>query len=493
MAKGPSSSRTSFDLLRRWGIGVRVVLTVALVLAVVGMLNYLSRDYYLRLQLGARTKPALSSRTRGLLQGLTNQVKVTLYYDKEDSLYSTVAELLKEYRDLNPKFSLQVLDYLRDAGLAQKLKTEYKLGGAADKNLVIFDCEGRVKIVPGAELAQYALEQVPNAEKPYRRKLVQFAGEKAFTAALIAVTNPKPFKACFLGGHREHRVDSGDGLSGYLQFGLLLQQNYVRVEPLLLSGTNSVPADCDLLIIPGPATPLLESEPDRIEQYLKQGGRLLVLFNADALDRETGLEPVLARWGVTVGASVIVDTEHSPSGSDADLVVSGFLGSHPVVNPLVGSGIYMIRPRPVGKTSSRPPPADGPKVEDIAFSGTNSFLLGKTAMPHRMFPVVAAVEKGAVKDVVTERGTTRIVVVGDSYCLANSQLNLLGNRDFAGAAINWLLDRPQLLHGVEPRPVQTFTVVMTPAQLAHAEVLLLGVMPGAVLLVGSLVWLRRRR
>jgi hypothetical protein len=105
---------------------------------------------------------------------------------------------------------------------------------------------------------------------------------------------------------------------------------------------------------------------------------------------------------------------------------------------------------------------------------------------------MVAVEKGAIKDVITERGSTRMVVVGDSLFLGNLQIESAANRDFAGNALNWLLERTQLLTGLGPRPITEYRIVMTKAQLQQAQWLLLGALPGAVLLLGGLVWLRRR-
>lgn len=76
--------------------------------------------------------------------------------------------------------------------------------------------------------------------------------------------------------------------------------------------------------------------------------------------------------------------------------------------------------------------------------------------------------------------------------LGNRQLDLLANRDFAGLAANWLLDRTQLLEGLGPRPVSEYRLVMTKKQLQSAQWILLGAMPGGVLVLGTLVWLRRR-
>lgn len=490
MAAEPHS-QPSFSPYRKWSIGFHVGLLLCLVLGVVVMVNYLSQEYFfLRLHLSAHTRAPLSTRTVKFLESLTNQVKVIVYYDKDDPLYSTITDLLKEYKQVNPRLSLQVVDYLRDAGPAQKVKADYKLATATDKNLVIFDGgQGRVKVVEGNSLAQYTLERVPDKEKSMRRKLVAFQGERIFTGTLLAVTSAKPLKAYFLTGHGEHRIDSNDELSGYMKFVSVLEQNYIQVEPLSLLGTNPVPADCHLLVVAGPTAALPEIELRKIEQYLNEGGRLLALFNYESKDKETGLERILAKWGVRVGNNVVVDPDHTISG--AEVIVSAF-SRHPLVNPLLGSGLYMLRPRTISRLPLRASSADAPRVEEIAFTGPRAYLAGEPGHMQRL-PLMVAVEKGAVKNVITERGTTRMVVAGDSLFLGNHQLDLLANRDFASCAVNWLLDRPQLVEGVGPRPVDEYRVIMTKTQLQSTQWILLAGMPGGVLLLGGLVWLRRRR
>ena len=119
--------------------------------------------------------------------------------------------------------------------------------------------------------------------------------------------------------------------------------------------------------------------------------------------------------------------------------------------------------------------------------GTNRTPLANPA------PLIAISEKGAIKGVVTERGSTRVLAAGDSYMFCNGPIGLLANRDFASSALNWLLDRNQLLDGVGPKPITEYRLLMSPNQIQRANWLLLGVMPGGILAVGGLVWLRRRR
>jgi len=497
MATDPNR-KPSFSPYRKWGIGLHVLFLSLIVLSVVVMVNYLSREYFLRFHASTHTRIQLSPRTVGLLRSLTNQVNVTLYYDTEDerSLYSTVSDLLSEYRLHNPRITVQTVDYMRDPGMAQKTKAKYHLSALTDKNLVIFDCNGKTRQIEGKALAAYVEKlsgRTPDGKLLIERKPTAFLGEIAFTGALLDVTSSKVLKACFLQGHGEQQIESGDEVWGYLKFASILQQNCIQPETLSLAGTNGVPSDCNLLVIAGPRDVIPSDELEKIGEYLNQGGRLLALFNYSSAYKNLGLEAVLAKWGVDVGHNVVTDPDNSATGRMVDVIVRNFgSGKHPVVNPLVGSALHLSLPRTVGRLRPRAEAADAPRVDEIAFSGPNATVAGGVAR-RPPFPLMVAVEKGAIKDVITERGSTRIVVVGDSVFLGNLQIDSAGNRDFAAAAVNWLLERTQLLGGVGPRPITEYRIAMTQAQLHQAQWVLLGALPGSVLVLGGLVWLRRRR
>jgi len=193
---------------------------------------------------------------------------------------------------------------------------------------------------------------------------------------------------------------------------------------------------------------------------------------------------------VDVGFNLVIDPVQTISG--AEVIVSAY-SRHALVNPLLNSTLYLNRPRTVGRKAARVQAADAPKVEEIAFASAKSYLSRDPAREGRNYPLMVALEKGEVPGVITERGSTRMVVIGDSFCLANHQIDLLANRDFAGYLANWLLDRTQLLDGLGPRPIGEYRLLLTNAQLSTIRLVLLVGMPGTSLLIGLLVWGRRRK
>ncbi len=499
MAAEPQS-KPSFTPRRKWGVGFDVIVRTLVVLVVIVMLNHLGALFFHRQYLSETTKMELSSRTQNFLSALTNEVKVTIYYNREDEFYPTIAALLREYHAQNPKVRVETVDYLRDAAEALRIKKEFGLpeateGSDKEKNFVLFKSGNESRVVPGEFLTDTAVGQNQETGE-YFRRATAFKGETAFTAMLMAVSNPKPLKTYVLRGHGEHDIESGDDLTGYLDFKHLMQQNAVWVEELSLIGTNVVPADCNLLIIAGPRRTIPGIELEKIGQYLDEGGRLFAMFNAEA-PVETGLEELLARkWGVLVTDSVVTDTNNSISSikmtAGSDVTIAGF-STHPAVKGLINFNLNLYKPRFLGERRSRENTTDAPAVKILFVSEPTATLANNPGVKAQAFSLAVAVEKRGVPGVVTGRGNTRMIIVGDSFFLANGRMKLLANRDFAHYALNWLLDRPQFTEGIGPKPFSEFRMTLTTAQMKSLWWLLIGALPGAILLFGGLVWLRRRK
>lgn len=503
MPTAPSPQPPSFSPGRRWKIGLDLFVRTLLVLAVAVMVNIIGAKFFHRFYLSSQTRVHLSSRTMSVLAALTNHVEVTLYYDRQDDFYPDIVALLDEYQAANSHLAFRTVDPVRDPAEAEKVKERYHLTGTGDKNLVIFErtpdkpsgSVGPYRIATGEALVQYGATGM-SKDKKLEFSPVAFKGEMVFTSLLLSLENPRPFKAYFLQGDGEPSP-SDTGNYGYSKFAGILQQNNVITTNLYLLESPEVPADCDLLIYIAPnagvaTAPLSDAELQEISQYLKQGGRMLVLLNSTSVDHPTGLGPILQHWGVAVGNDVVTDPENSSSGN---VVVVHRYAQHPVVSALAGNGLslQMLMPRPVVSVTGRNPPADAPKVTELAFSSPDSRLMDNSTAPPRSYPLMAAAEQTSAPSMTHPRGATRLLVAGDSFFLANFPIAYGGNSDFASSAINWLLDRTSLVAGIGPRPVSEFRLVMTRLQQQEIRWMLLGALPGAVLLLGGLVWLARRK
>lgn len=490
----------TFSRGRKWNIALQVVVAVAAFMAIVVMVNYLSARHFKRFHWSDRGGMALTPRTLALLQSMTNQVEVTVFFDSEAVLLAPVNQVLEEYLAAAPNITVRKVSIDRNPAAAQAVRTRYNLPPEMDDNLVIFEHAGRKRVISERMLTDKDYEQVPNAEQiEVRPRHRTFKGELLFTSAIADVIAPRQYKAYFVSNHGEHNPAGNEAQMGYASFADLLVLNNVRFDVLNLGTSGEIPDDCDLLILAGPQQKYLPVELDRIEQYLNQGGRLLVLFNLAPVLIGTGLERLLTQWGIQVGANLVQDADNTLDSQAVSLVTSRY-GQHPIVAPLGGVQLVMYSPRTIA--GLRGGAGTGAAVTELAYTGTNAvvytqFSGGQVTRtgrdPTGEFPLAVAVEKGGLPGVATLRGgVTRIVVTGDSLMFGNQLLDQLGNRDFASQIINWLLDRSELMAGIGPRPMKDYQLALTPAQLRGVRLVLIAGLPLGALFVGLLVWLRRR-
>jgi hypothetical protein len=494
-----NSTKPSFSSGRRLLNGLNFVIAVASAIALVVMANYLASGYAKRLEWTTNARWKLAPQTIRVLETLTNDINVTVFFDAkgEEEVFGMVTGLLKEYSLRSSHLKTKTIDYARFPGAGETfLANNKQLGSLKDKNFVLFENEGRSKVVFENQLSDYDFSKLMSGETNLIPRTA-FKGEMFFSAALFSVTHARPFKAYFLTGHGEHDPDSASQDQGYGKFAALLNdENNVQWEKLSLQNTNEIPPD-SLLVVAGPSkAQFLGPEREKIESFLKQGGRMLVLENSLLLGDNSGIEKVLAKWGVGVANNLITEDEKFSVGPNT--VISAAINpDHAITKPLAAESLQLvlISPRGLGKASDGPKSADAPKIDWLAKTSPDS--LGQS--PNRSspikdsFPILVAVEQGGIKGVSAERGNTRIVVVGDSLCFDNQMLDIAANHYFANAIINWLTARPTiLLESLGPRPIQHYQIVMSPFQMRMVQWMLLAGLPGAVLLFGGLVWLRRR-
>ena len=488
----------SFSLLRRWGIALNVALSAAALFSIVVMLNYLSSRHFTRLEWSQSGRLALSPFTRQILNDLTNDIRITLLYDPEDSvLLGPVKDLLTEYDLASPRLEVDMVDYTRSRGRADYVKKQYRIESALDTLLVVFETAGRPPIIRRErELSDYDLTGAMRGQ-PVRR--TGFKGEQLFTSALQALADARPMVADFLTGHGEPDLEDENVPEGYHAFRMLLAEKNIVLRPVSLR-TNGVPSDCQLLVVAGPRSAIPPDELGKVDEYLKAGGRMLALLYSPARPgvRRSGLERVLVRWGADVGNNLVLDPAQSQAG-DTRVILAERLAEHPITKPLQGFRLGMVLPCSVSPLEGSGQAGSGLKADPLVFTSPGGMAgtpLGdgeaSVDITNAVISLAVAAEKGAIAEVRADGGTTRLVVAGEASMFSNALLNFEANRDFATLVVNWLLDRRQQLT-IGPRPMQEYQINLTRTQMHGAVWVLLGVLPGGCLLFGLLIWLRRRK
>jgi len=489
------STAPSFSTSRRWFIGFHVLLAVAAFAAIIAMGNYLSIRHFIRYNVTGTQQDKLTPATLQVLQSLTNDVRVIIYFDPEHPLYPYVKSMLEEYSAANRFVKVETVNYRSEPTKALQVLTEYRLPQDS-KDLIIFAANGKMDYVAQGELSDLDMDDLLKGKtKEVKRKA--FKGELYFTSKILTVSHNKPSTAYYLVRHGEHEPEA-EGAFGYKKFIELLNFNNVKVNVLDLIKRTDIPSDCDLLIIAGPEREIDSKELEKVDHYLSQGGRLFFLANSNT---KPGPEQLLAKWGVDLGNNLVLDAQNT---SEGQLILFDNYGNHPIVQPLSKNKlvIYQSPSRSVTAFPGSNTQADSAEVTDLFSTGQGgvAYTDFRNGVPYAslkdrrgVIPVAVAVKKGGLRTVRLERATTRLVVCGDSYLLDNSMMQNPGNEEFARQACNWLLGRTIMVDSIGPRSFTEYTIIITDSQMVILRWVLLGAFPGVVFGFGLLVFWRRQR
>lgn len=482
----------SFSAARKFGAGFGVLVGVVAFVAIVLAVNFIATRHFQRVMLSEDRVPPLAPVTLQVLSTLTNELQVTLFYDPDETLYTPILQSLRQYATASPHVKITTVNYLTEPAEAERVKLAHKLPPNT-KDVVIFALGGRSRIVRQGELSEYDTSALlAGQSREVKRK--SFTGESHFTSAIITLIESRKLHAYYLKGHAEHDPNTAATPTGYGTFISLLERgNGITPYELTLGGTNEIPPDCSLLILAGPFSPLHADEVNKVNNYLARGGRALMLLPQNS---NSGLELLLQNWGVELGDDLVTDSNGHREGS---WVILNNYGDHEIVRPFgpTQTGLVLHAPRSVRPRTPTGQGSDAPQVRALLSTTPAGKAINRRT--NRRFdpredtsgviPVAVVVERGGLRSV--EGGSTRIVVVGDSFFLGNEMIKNAVNRDFAANAINWLVDRPKLV-GIAPRPVPEYLFNMSDAQMNSVELILLAGIPGGLLAFGLLVWFRRQ-
>lgn len=318
-----------------------------------------------------------------------------------------------------------------------------------------------------------------------RQRVITLSGgsprleERDFTNALINVLRDSELHVGFLTGHQERDLSDTDPQTGGSAFGNLLVGESYQIGRVAIQISNpEVPPELDILVINNPGGDLHPLEIQAIDEYLEQGGRLLVLLepwtevNA-ALGHGEQLRPWLeSRFGIQVGSDVLLSKDREKPwqlelrNSDAPFegVDAGFMeynGSfhkeHAITNNL-DQALLLGSVRSVSRAEKVP---DGVVVTELlrstpdywAESDVKGLREGGPLVRHAEerggpLPIAAAaVRRTENVDETGQPVTSRVVVVGDADFVTNGQLmtEVQGNLNLMLNTFAWLSEREDLI------------------------------------------------
>ena len=419
----------------------------------------------LRADLTADARYTLAPATREALAALPGPLTATLYVDRGDNRARSTRLLLQTLASAG---GVEVRE--RDLDESAEDVERY---GIESSNTVVLGLGERDEVV-----------KRPTEGSLYEglRRLVGEHGHVVYVAR----------------GEGEGDIQRSDE-AGFTGLAAALQTEGFVVRDFVTAGAAEIPDDASLLLVIGPQRPMRDDSLASIERFLARGGRLVAMLDPGF---ESGLEPLLARWGFELPDAVVVDPASGPIEGDPPGVnpIAFQFATHPATQGLDATRMVFFRKaRPV--LAARKPESDD-ELRAVVFASRRSWLapnaagVQRGAAPERpaqieenYWPLLSV---GRYPRKLGERDVeTRIAVFGDSDFANNRSLRALYDLDLAMNTILWTAHREDRIT-LRPKALTPDQYPLTPQQSLD---MLYGVgllVPELCLVAAAWTWARRR-
>lgn len=272
---------------------------------------------------------SVSDESEDYVKKVDTDVLVTIFNTKENfenyNEYTKQAvEVLKKYCQLNPKISYRFVDIDSNPDIVKDYTD------SLSANDIIFETNTTVDgkevkrtrklgIIDLLSFSDQVTEYFNNYGMTIESAVEQMGGidtflyyygggieasnaEQAFTSALMTVTDPNPIYVTFLTGRNE--------LSELSYFKTLLTANGYNVNSIDIT-TEDIPENTSVIVIPAPKTDYLEADITKISSFLNNNGNLgkQLIYCANIQQEDTpNLNEFLAEYGVQIGEGAIGET-----------------------------------------------------------------------------------------------------------------------------------------------------------------------------------------
>jgi len=435
-------------------------LYIAIVIAALGLANYLANRHNKSLDTTTNKRFSLSDQTLKIVRNLKQDVKVT-YFDRTSD-FPKGKDLLDRYDTLSTKLSV---DYI--------------------------DPEKKPQLARAAGVRSYGTIFVDAGTKHQEAKSLS---EEEVTGAMIRALKEGDRTVCFVSGSGEHNTEDSDR-SGYSGAKEATEKNNYKTRVISLLEKPEVPGDCTIVVVAGPRFDYVAPVINALKTYVEAGGKALFLVDPpvqlgkDNVSENAPLVDLLASWGVTLNKDLVLDFSGVGQlfGASEVMPLATSYESHPIVREMKGTATAFPLARSLDTKTSDKATSEklfSTSANSAATSNLTSAEISVDPEKDKKGPLTL----GAA-GTVNNKG--RFVVVGSSGWVANSALGFQGNRDLYLNMLNWLSADEDLI-SIRPKDPEDRRLSLTRQQTNNIFYLSVVLLPLAAILSGIGVWWRRR-
>ncbi|MCR4838085.1 MAG: Gldg family protein [Eubacterium sp.] len=424
----------------------------------------------------------LTDQTKKFLAELKRDITIHVYQKESEADINTV-KLLKNYE----AYEHVTVEYV-DPALSPRFPMNYTANGFSEGSLVVTS-DTAFRVINAESI--YTYTDAGMAE--YGAAPDGFDLEGLLSSAIDYVTTERIPMVYEISGHGELL------LSG--EFESALSRENVKLQEISLLTAGYVPKDADCVLILAPREDYSEAEIGALRDYLEGGGHLYVMLQWTETE-QTRLHGLLSEYGIEVENGIV-------SESDADLYFQEPYYLIPEILPTTVTEEYAgnmaLSAMSVGLRS------EDPAVETILKTTTSAFLkrnpekaessakeegdeTGEFLLGVFRKWTVDLTPANAAEGTGTVTRSAQLTVFGSPYMTQDAVDQYVSgmNRKLFINIMDHMVTRPALIY-VPAKSYSVQYVTVPNSDALFFGVILSGVIPGILLMVGVSVWFLRRR
>lgn len=311
--------------------GSYAIVLTCIVLALLVVLNLLAGALpanLTKLDISSSKLYSITSNTKAVVNALEQDV--TIYWivqsGKEDDV---IDNLLAKYESLSDHIEV----VKRNPDVYPAFARQYTDETVSNNSLVVVSGE-KYRYVPYSDI------YVSQGSAYSYSYTTSFDGEGAITSAIDYVVSTELPILYTLEGHGETALPD--------TFASQLEKENVETKSLSLLNVDEIPEDAAALMIHAPASDISGEEAKMLSEYVKSGGKLLVLAGPVADGELTNLYGILSDYGVSAVQGIVSESDRSHYAFQAPYVLLPDLGDSDITAPLAEKNYMAIVPIAAG-------------------------------------------------------------------------------------------------------------------------------------------------
>ena len=232
-----------------------------------------------------------------MLKELDHKVTLTVLAVKDET-DDRITTFLSKYAGLSKNVSVKWIDpVLHPSALTEN---------NAEKDTIVVKCEDTGKSTTVA-FSDIIVQDMSSYYYTGSASESEFDGEGQLTSAINYVISDASQTVYRTSGHGESTFST--------TISDLMKKNNYNVEELNLVMNTEIPDDCDLLMMYAPTNDLSQEEADVMKNYLKSGGKVMLILGDTTSEQLPNLMGILSDYGMKEADGYIADPKRCYQGN----------------------------------------------------------------------------------------------------------------------------------------------------------------------------------